>query len=290
MPRGIRGVHYESYITQDIKKMINQQILNQQNIEFQTWRQNNNPRDNREHQRRRTNNNPRDNREINRHTIYNNAINFERNLKIRKNRRDYMNMELIETLRLQNTDIKIKEACFEIRDILEILRREIYWTGPLGAEFLPPTNENKCVSCGMAINFLENNNIGRLSTILNSLFENAHDEKEIEQIDRIKEILLEINPIENKYYDVFLNNRNKFVLINFINNQFRSFYSFCDNQNNYDNMISIIKILQRTKQHTGLEIKINYKFLKENHENFYDIEKYIKEECIKQIQGIRFLL
>lgn len=289
MPRGIRGVHYESYITEDIRKILNKQILNQQNINFQTWRQNNTQRDNREHQRRRTNNNPR-NRETNSYTIYDNAIDFERKLKIRKNRRDYMNMELIETLRLQNTDRKIKEACFKIKDILEILRREIYWTGPLGAEFLPPTNENKCVSCGMAINFLENNNIGRLSTILNSLFENAHDEKEIEQINKIKEILLEINPIENKYYDIFLNNRNKFLLINFINNQFRQFYSFCENQNNYDNMISIIKILQRTKQNTGLEIKINYTFLKENHENFYDIEKYIKKECIKQIQGIRFLL
>lgn len=221
--------------------------------------------------------------------LFDYAINFERRLR-RNGGTNYMNMILIDEIRKQTYEEKIKMITIKIEEKLDYLQHHVYWTGPLGAEVLQSTQQNKCRSCGIAIEKLRNNNIGRFMSILNDLFENAHQINEIEALDEIKDLLKELNPIEKNYLEVHKLFKNKINKTLFLENQFRSFHSFCDEQNSYDNMISIIKILQRVKHHFGDEINIEYTFKKENHEDFSDIEKTIKENAYKEINGMRFLL
>lgn len=225
----------------------------------------------------------------NREHLFDYAIRFERNLR-RNGGTNYMNMSLIDELRKQTYEEKIGMITIKIEEKLDYLQSHVYWTGPLGAEILQSTQRNKCVSCGIAIEKLRNNNIGRFMSILNDLFNNAHQVDEKRILEEIKDLLKELSPIENNYYEITKLFKNKFNKILFLENQFRSFHSFCNDQNSYDNMISIIKILQRIKHQYGEEINIEYTFKKENHDDFSDIEKEIKESLYKELNGIRFLL
>lgn len=227
--------------------------------------------------------------EYNQEHLFDYAIRFERRLR-HNGGTDYMNMILIDEIRKQSYEERIKMITTKIEEKLDYLQHHVYWTGPLGAEVLQSTQQNKCRSCGIAIEKLRNNNIGRFMSILNDLFDNAHqiDEKRI--LEEIKDLLKKVNPVENNYFRIAKLFKNKLDKILFLENQFRSFHSFCDEQNSYDNMISIIKILQRMKHQYGEEINIEYTFKKENHESFSDIEKTIKENIYKELNGMRFLL
>lgn len=227
--------------------------------------------------------------QYNKEHLFDYAIRFERNLR-RNGGTNYMNMPLIDELRKQIFKEEIRMIALQIEKKLDYLQSHIYWTGPLGAEVLQSTQRNKCVSCGIAIEKLRNNNIGRFMSILNDLFNNAHQVDEKRILEEIKDLLKKLNPIENNYFKITKLFKNKFDKILFLENQFRSFHSFCDEQNSYDNMISIIKILQRMKHQYGEEINIEYTFKKENHESFSDIEKTIKENIYKELNGMRFLL
>ena len=221
--------------------------------------------------------------------LFDYAINFERRLR-RNGGTNYMNMTLIDEIRKQTYEERINMITTKIEEKLDYLQHHIYWTGPLGAETLQSTHRNKCQSCSIAIEKLRNNNIGRFMSILDDLFNNAHQRDEKRILEEIKELLKQLNPIEENYMNIQELFRSKFNKISFLENQFRSFHSFCDEQNSYDNMISIVKILQRMKHHYGDEINIEYTFKKENHEDFSDIEKTIKESLYKELYGLRFLL
>ena len=221
--------------------------------------------------------------------LFDYAINFERRLR-RNGGTNYMNMTLIDEIRKQIYEERISMITNKIEEKLDYLQHHIYWTGPLGAETLQSTHRNKCQSCGIAIEKLRNNNIGRFMSILDDLFNNAHQRDEKRILEEIKDLLKQINPIEKNYMKIQNLFKHKFDKILFLENQFRSFHSFCDEQNSYDNMISIVKILQRIKHQYGDEINIEYIFKKENHEDFSDIEKTIKESLYKELNGLRFLL
>ena len=221
--------------------------------------------------------------------LFDYAINFERRLR-RNGGTNYMNMTLIDEIRKQIYEERISMITIKIEEKLDYLQHHVYWSGSLGAETLQSTHRNKCQSCGIAIEKLRNNNIGRFMSILDDLFTNAHQRDEKRILEEIKELLKQLNPIEANYMNIQELFRSKFNKISFLENQFRSFHSFCDEQNSYDNMISIVKILQRMKHHYGDEINIEYTFKKENHEDFSDIEKTIKEGLYKELYGLRFLL
>lgn len=221
--------------------------------------------------------------------LFDYAINFERRLR-RNGGTNYMNMTLIDEIRKQTYEERIGMITIKIEEKLDYLQHHVYLSGPLGAEILQSTHKNKCVSCGIAIEKLRNNNIGRFMSILDDLFNNAHQKDEKRILEEIKDLLKQLNPIEENYMKIQELFKNRFNKISFLENQFRSFHSFCDEQNPYDNMISIVKILQRMKHHYGDEINIEYTFKKEFHADFSDIEKTIKKDLYKELNGLRFLL
>ena len=72
-------------------------------------------------------------------------------------------------------------------------------------------------------------------------------------------------------------------------NQCNAFDNFKHNQNKFDNMISIIKILQRLES-ASIKISFNSMFLNTEEDNSDYYKNLIKEEFFKEFSGLRFMI
>ena len=104
----------------------------------------------------------------------------------------------------------------------------------------------------------------------------AEEDDEWQRLDYLQDIYNEYS----YYMDALINKRLKqtqlrFELnkINFMINQFERFDGFKENQNNFDNYISLLKIIQRCQSTYGIKINFQPKF----NSKTFDVNKLEKE-------------
>ena len=134
---------------------------------------------------------------------------------------------------------------------------ELYGFGPLGAKPVEIIEigwyENRCTT---AYNICRNpKDINRNSRALEYLLHTYENQKEYD-------VLLKLHNIYSNYIRIEKNNVSKdihkeLMQINFIINEMTRLNTFKDNQNIFDNEISIIKIIERFN--SSFNVKLNYK-------------------------------
>ncbi len=171
----------------------------------------------------------------------------------------------------------------EIKNILTYLHEDLYWSGPLGAEMV--YFHNKCVTADKILQTFKqedqfDRNMKRINKMINTAREDDYS------------ILVELKELFEEYYKKINFGIRIPYLIKYnileVNREFERFKSFCDNQNCYDNMISIIKIFNRLKMNKK-DLKLNGEF-NGDETDFEFFENDIKYQILKDLEGIRFTL
>lgn len=128
--------------------------------------------------------------------------------------------------------------------------------------------------------------------IINNIDYYSHSNYERGTLHRMKQHL-EQHRLENLYKVSLLECSTTFQRIKHKNNlilqQYKHFMSFNNNQNNYDNMISILKIIGRLKEY---DIDIDYSWFNFNskHDISNTFSEYILYEGLKEFNSMRFLI
>lgn len=171
----------------------------------------------------------------------------------------------------------------ELIEVLKYLHEQLYWSGPLGARQV--YFYNKCVTTGKILESIKDQSeYKRNMKRLNKMIELS----EIEDHD----YLIRARKLYREYYseinlDIDIPEEIEYIMFE-VKRELQRFHSFCDNQNSYDNMISIIKIFNRLKAKKQ-DLKLNGEFSQEN-TRFDLIEKDLKYQVCKDLMPIRFLL
>ena len=137
---------------------------------------------------------------------------------------------------------------------------------------------------------LEHINFNQCKYLINRLEHNSFDSTELNMIHNIK-MMFEDYTL-NRVYCISKVKRNKEIkrinnIIRDIYGQCRNFDSFSQNQDKFDNMISIIKITKRIKTNQNYTIDKNFDFDYEE-DNSLESKKKILLEANKLYNGIRF--
>lgn len=178
----------------------------------------------------------------------------------------------------------------DLKEILDELY-ELYYRGDLGAQGV--FFHNKCCtiseiqdSIEVNIDFDKERNIKRIERMIE-----IDDNRDIDRLLLLREIYFELvgHDISLLRYERIIP---KYIKKNFryINNEIERFDSFKDNQNLFDNILSLIKITRNfnISRDTNKEIKINQLI-----SNDFDIEycvKDLKGQVLEDLNHIRFMI
>lgn len=168
---------------------------------------------------------------------------------------------------------------------LEYLYTDMYGYGDLGAQEV--FNYNKCVTAGEikeTFTFIKsfNRNLKRLNKMIE-----MDDSRDIELLKEVKQLFLKLHErgIDSNTYNI----RIPYKIYNSIMKtiyEFERYDGFCENQNSFDNMISIIKIHERLSRYNNA-LKLNGEFDSEDKLHL-DIVKDLKSQMFRQLESIRF--
>lgn len=176
----------------------------------------------------------------------------------------------------------------ELTNLLGYLFGDLYRVGHPGDEII----------------YLNNIRIGNKCTVTRDILHNLTDyETNIKLIDALLEkavaedieYLIKIKELYNDIYNIEIPNINirdtlKYDIGSF-NSEFSRFRTFCDSQNKYDNMISIMKIVERLMVNRDCKLVLDYEFDSECDEDFWkDIETDLKSQIYNEFIGLRFQL
>ena len=187
----------------------------------------------------------------------------------------------------------MKELENKVNDLIELYHR-----GPLGAEiiideekhFFPTTNKYHFTYS--ILGDVENIQVERAKRRLDLLEQNCNEnELEIKLITEIRNIFNERNSTINQINRIekLINFEDKRIRIDFLKNQFRMFKGFKNSQNEYDNIISVLKIFDRYQK--TFHEKINTNFVFNNTNNDFDkIEQITLSNKAQVLNTIRFQL
>ena len=185
----------------------------------------------------------------------------------------------------------------ELKNKLNNLK-ELYHRGPLGAEMIEDkeknyfTTTNKYHFAFSMLENIENMQINIAKRRLNLLEKYcSENELEVKLITEIKNIFNERNSTMNQINRIkkIINFEHERIKIDFLKNQFRMFKSFKNNQNEYDNIISILKIFDRYQKTFNEKINTNFIFNNTNND-FGKIEEITLSNKTKIFNTIRFQL
>lgn len=168
---------------------------------------------------------------------------------------------------------------------------ELYYRGDLGAQQV--FFHNKCCTIGeiqssieVNIDFDAERNIKRIEKMIE-----IDDNRDIDKLLLLREMYFELvgHDISLLKYEKLIP---KYIKNNFryINNEIDRFNSFKDNQNLFDNILSLIKITKHfnISPNTNKEIKINQLI-----SNDFDIEYCIEDlrnQVLEDLNHIRFMI
>lgn len=175
----------------------------------------------------------------------------------------------------------------ELINLLEYLFGDLYRIGYPGDKIIFDNNNRIGNKCTVVRDILYNLSDYKTNIkLINILLENAVEE-DIEYLIKVKEIY-------NDIYNVKIPNINireslKYEIDSF-RSEFSRFRTFCNSQNKYDNMISIMKIVERLSNR-NCNLVLDYEFNSECEDDFWkDIEIDLKTQIYKEFVGLRFQL
>lgn len=164
--------------------------------------------------------------------------------------------------------------------------REMYHYGPLGSKRILNGN-NKWRVTNDLLNSVKSFDFFHVKLYINVLEKEAIDETEIELINELKNDLLYSNSLFNQVKR--LKNRKDLLeaqmKVDFIKNQIRAFNNFKRNQNEYDNIISILKIFYRYQQTFNESLNMDFEFKNEGN----DFNKITNEILLKKSNAFDFV-
>ena len=164
--------------------------------------------------------------------------------------------------------------------------REMYHYGPLGSKRILNGN-NKWRVANDLLNDVKSFNFQYVKLYMNVLEKEAIDETEIELINELKNDLLYSNSLFSQIKR--LKNRKDLLeaqmKVDFIKNQIRAFNNFKRNQNEYDNIISILKIFYRYQQNFNESLNMDFEFKNEGN----DFNKITNEILLKKSNAFDFI-
>ena len=172
-----------------------------------------------------------------------------------------------------------------LRNKLEYLFTDMYGYGDLGAQEVYAFN--KCVTAGKIRDTFTNfNEFNRNLKRLNKMIEMG-DSRDIELLKEVKQLFLRLHRRgeDCNTYNIHI----PYKIYNSIMKtiyEFERYDGFCENQNSFDNMISIIKIHERLSRYNK-ELKLNGEFDSEDKLHL-DIVKDLKHQMFRQLESIRF--
>lgn len=178
----------------------------------------------------------------------------------------------------------------DLKELLDDLY-ELYYRGDLGAQGV--FFHNKCCtiseiqsSIEVNIDFDKERNIKRIEKMIE-----IDDKRDIDKLLLLREIYFELvgHDISLLRYEKLIP---RYIKKNFryINNEINRFNSFKDNQNLFDNILSLIKITRNFNQSfdTNKEIKIN-QLISDNFDIEYCIED-LRNQVLEDLNHIRFMI
>ena len=147
---------------------------------------------------------------------------------------------------------------------------------------------------GIVLRKIISNNLHdkKIKIITNFLVNTSYRSNEINYIHRIEDAINERIVYEDYNIEKYLNNnyyysiRNRFT---YIKSELSRFNSFSCNQDNFDNYISVIKIIQRMQTNENINEKLSKPF-DNNIDNSGDILIDIKNNILNDFEKIRFYI
>lgn len=184
-----------------------------------------------------------------------------------------------------------EEIYEELKSKLFYMYDELYRCGSLGATQV--YSYNKCVTAREILDTLGHpeqikRNLKRLERMVE-----INDERDIEIVKQVYELFLkyygDVDFIKyERVYKIPNDTKNK---INIMRREFERYHGFCENQNPFDNMISLIKIYKRMEA-IKPDLILNAEFDSTGGEYsnymFENVEKDLKEQVLSELRPIRF--
>ena len=176
----------------------------------------------------------------------------------------------------------------ELIGLLKYLFEDLYRVGHPGDEIISINGIRIGNKCTVARDILYDvSNYETNIRLINALLEKAVTE-DIEYLIKIKELYNDIYNIEIP--NINIRDTLKYDIGSF-NSEFSRFRTFCNSQNKYDNMISIMKIIERLMINRDCKLVLDYEFNSECDDDFWkEIEIDLKSQIYNEFLGLRFQL